>query len=60
MQGLHDEKACAPGLGCSLVLVVDGIQVVVLHVPGKGGGHHADVQHGRGHARDISVQELQC
>ena len=48
-----------PGLGSALVLVVDGVQVVVLHMPGKGGGDHADVEHGGGHAGYLPRQQVQ-
>ena len=39
------------------VLVVDGVEVVVLHMPCKGGKEHADVQHGRRDARDLTLQQ---
>lgn len=38
-------------------LVVDGVQVVVLHVPRKGGKQHAQVQHGGRDTRDVGVQQ---
>ena len=48
-----------PSLGSALVLVVDGVQVVVLHMPCKGGGDHADIEHGGGHAGNLSRQQVQ-
>ena len=63
-QGMSQHKRCmtqggAPGLGSSLVLVVDGVEVVILHMPGKGCPNHANIEHGRGHAWNRYLQELQ-
>lgn len=52
-------RAGAPGFWRSLVLVVDGGQVVVLNMPGECCVRHANVEKGSAHAWDISPQPLQ-
>lgn len=40
------------------MVVVNGVQVVVLCVPGKGAEQHADVQHGTADARQLGTFQV--